>query len=305
MVRINAPAILLFILAAQLVHTQPAEKREFEVASFHSAGEADVRVPESVKQSREGGPGTSDPERMVFSRVPLDGIISYAFDLSTRQISAPDWTSTERYTIVAKIARGTDIAGSKEMLRNLLVERLGLAYHMQTRSLSGFEVRIAPGGPKLKRSESAGNDNAVRPVGISLTTNAEGFPILPPGDHSGEARSKGVFHLTFRDASLSELAERLGPRLGYDSKKIDLDAPGQFLYRTQPAPVVDKTGLEGRYDFTLVFPAGGIHAPSSVPDIMKRIQKALEAQLGLTLVTARVPESVLVIDRLQQVPTTD
>jgi uncharacterized protein (TIGR03435 family) len=38
---------------------------------------------------------------------------------------------------------------------------------------------------------------------------------------------------------------------------------------------------------------------------MKRIQKALEAQLGLTLVTARVPESVLVIDRLQQVPTTD
>jgi uncharacterized protein (TIGR03435 family) len=93
-----------------------------------------------------------------------------------------------------------------------------------------------------------------------------------------------------------------------------------------PMPIIDETGLSGKYDFTLLFdyqgraiaprattaapppaggggeiaPAGSTTESGSFPDILT----ALEQQLGLKLVRAKeVPLAVLVIDRVNMVPT--
>ncbi len=79
--------------------------------------------------------------------------------------------------------------------------------------------------------------------------------------------------------------------------------------------VADKTGLPGRYDFTLEFacgdcvvasprdgspiPANGAPAGSDGPTIFE----AVERQLGLKLVRSReIPLEVLVIDRADRLP---
>ena len=93
------------------------------------------------------------------------------------------------------------------------------------------------------------------------------------------------------------------------------------------SPVLDATGLEGRYDFTLSFsPAGmgqmagrggrgggeaGPLAPSLVPDPSAAtsdpngaitVFEAIEKQLGLKLETQKRPVPVLVIDHAERKP---
>jgi uncharacterized protein (TIGR03435 family) len=79
-------------------------------------------------------------------------------------------------------------------------------------------------------------------------------------------------------------------------------------------PVLDKTGLTGKYDFELEFtpnippgqllPPGGAPAPAdtaSEPGL--GIADALQKQLGLRLVANKAKLDVLVIDKAEKVPT--
>ena len=73
----------------------------------------------------------------------------------------------------------------------------------------------------------------------------------------------------------------------------------QFLLaRETGRPVVDKTGLTGRYDFTLEYTplAHAETDESGRPSIFA----ALEEQLGLKLVSAKLPVEVLVVDAIEQ-----
>ena len=78
----------------------------------------------------------------------------------------------------------------------------------------------------------------------------------------------------------------------------------QQLTRQASRPVLDKTGLTGRYDFTLEWTdverfgaadagaAGGSEGPS--------IFAALQEQLGLRLESQRGPVEVIVIERVER-----
>ena len=61
-------------------------------------------------------------------------------------------------------------------------------------------------------------------------------------------------------------------------------------------PVVDKTGLVGRYDFQL-----GWGDNPQTPD---KISQAILQQLGLKLVAQKVPVEVMIIDQVHM-PTPD
>jgi len=65
-------------------------------------------------------------------------------------------------------------------------------------------------------------------------------------------------------------------------------------------PVIDKTGLTGSYDIKLSYaPLNNPSADSTLPDIFTAIQD----QLGLKLVPAKVPVDYLIIDHIDRVPT--
>jgi uncharacterized protein (TIGR03435 family) len=99
--------------------------------------------------------------------------------------------------------------------------------------------------------------------------------------------------LVFRNCSMAELADRLGAR------PFSLDRL-----------VLDKTGLDGAFDFTLKFSdnagdlkhtlegmeqGGGDQGPSMFT--------ILEGQLGLAFKTQRAPVASLVIDHAEKIPT--
>jgi uncharacterized protein (TIGR03435 family) len=75
-----------------------------------------------------------------------------------------------------------------------------------------------------------------------------------------------------------------------------------FAFGEQPfldRPVVDQTGLAGRYDFTLRYTADESRAsddPNAPPDIFTAVQE----QLGLKLEPAKAQADVLVIDRVEK-----
>ena len=74
-------------------------------------------------------------------------------------------------------------------------------------------------------------------------------------------------------------------------------------------PVTDKTGLTGRFDFTLnwtpdetQFAGMGVRMPAPVdnPNAPPGLFTAIEEQLGLRLEAQKIPTAVLVIDHVER-----
>jgi uncharacterized protein (TIGR03435 family) len=85
-----------------------------------------------------------------------------------------------------------------------------------------------------------------------------------------------------------------------------------MLSREFRLPIVDKTGLTGKFDFTLEFapqPPGAVPAASvegvldTADDSGPNLTTAVQQQLGLKLNPRKVPLDVLIIDRADKTPT--
>ncbi|HEY6346597.1 MAG TPA: hypothetical protein VIY49_34330 [Bryobacteraceae bacterium] len=79
---------ILYLVAPHGARSQIAPKLEFEVASVRASApqSAGKFVPPNGDIS--GGPGTSDPTRWTFSRVPLSNILMTAFDVPANRLKA-------------------------------------------------------------------------------------------------------------------------------------------------------------------------------------------------------------------------
>ena len=66
-------------------------------------------------------------------------------------------------------------------------------------------------------------------------------------------------------------------------------------------PVVDHTGLQGRYDMTLRFPAG-YHPMPQAHGEMPSVMDLVEEQFGLTPELKKFPTEVVVVDSAEKIP---
>ena len=74
------------------------------------------------------------------------------------------------------------------------------------------------------------------------------------------------------------------------------------LTNSQGGPVVDQTGLSGRYDFT--FDMSKYVTPTSSPDEMRAgLSDCLREELGLKIEFRKLPLDVLVVDNAEKTPT--
>jgi uncharacterized protein (TIGR03435 family) len=255
----------------------------FDVVSVRRAG-----AQEDVSNSfMRGGPGTSDPERMTW-RAPLVRLLVVAYGLDFDQISGPGWLGSEYYDIVANVPRGATKEQVRLMWKNVLVERFQLKAHIVQRDFPVYELSIAKNGPKLRES-GAGTDK-----------QEPGFPVLKPGVKWGVlvVPPRNV-RQTFRDYSMAEFVQRLGWPLG------TLGGSGGLTI----GRVLDKTGLDGHYDFTLEFagawgPGGAFpkQLPDGETDTASILFDAVRQQLGLELKEKKAPLDVLVVDQIDKVP---
>jgi uncharacterized protein (TIGR03435 family) len=267
----------------------------FEVTSVKPAGHEDG--PSFAR----GGPGTGDPELITEDRASLLSLIHRAYNpaghdalhgLDWDQISGPAWLGSERYSVVAKVPPGTTKEQLRLMWQDLLAERFGLKLHFTTKDFTVYELSVARNGPKLRKADEGPE------------RQEPGFPVLAPGTRFGRSivPPRNVLY-TFRDYSMAEFIQLLAIPLSEESAQL---YAGAFTV----AKVIDKTGLDGQYDFTFEF-AGRMYAGGAFPpplpdgetDTAPTLLDALQQQLGLQLEKKKAKLDVLVVDHVDKVPT--
>jgi uncharacterized protein (TIGR03435 family) len=193
----------------------------------------------------------------------------------------PGWVSTDRYAIVATAPLHATKDQYREMMKALLAERFGLKVHFQDKELPVLEmVLIKPGtpGPKLIPHEKG------------PACDAKPTPEVYPGTcYSFSATPKGNGNALF------------------GSRGAPMELIGKFLGSTGGStgeigrPVVDRTGLTGRWDFTLevAMALGGNTASDAPPPEGPTLLEAMQEQLGIRLKAAKDIISVPVVDHIE------
>ena len=90
---------------------------------------------------------------------------------------------------------------------------------------------------------------------------------------------------------------------GTIAKSITMTEFADFLAGPVESPIVDKTGLTGKYDFTLDFTnyLPPLDRPTKIDDFLGVMQAALEGELGLKLEPLKKTEiEVMVIDHVEK-----
>ena len=242
-----------------------------------------------------GGPGTDEPGQITYTSATLQSVLLRAYDVQPYQLNGPDWLSSLRYDIVAKIPPGSTKEQLCKMLQNLLAERFHLALHHETKELAGYGLIVGRNGSKLKQTSEKDADAPPADLSSPPKTDPNGFPILErPGIVFMEAvRDKAVVTcLTAKAQPVSALAD--------------------MLSRAFRIPILDKTGLTGKFDFTMFYapqapgalpPPPTLDAPAVAADEgAPNLIDAVQLQLGLKLNAAKMPVDVLVIDRVDPAP---
>jgi uncharacterized protein (TIGR03435 family) len=251
----------------------------------------------------EGGPGSKTPTR-VGGHTTMGWMVMHAYDVNSRQVSGPSWMETEFFEIDATLAPGTTKEQEKVMWQNLLKERFHMEVHRETRELQVFALVTGKKGPKLKESdpaEEAADKEAVAAAAgrprPQMTMGPDGFPQIPadakmPGSYS-LALGSGEFlrvKMFCRHQTMAALADGLS---NYAGRLVE-----------------DQTGLKGKYDFTLAFEAdppqfagASTGTPSTPAERGAALTTAVQEQLGLKLEGKKSNIEMLVIDRLDKVPT--
>lgn len=209
---------------------------------------------------------------LFFAEVPSDGT-TLGFSTSGRTVGAPEWMSSEKYDIEARLEEADRAAwqnptAQKKMfptlLHALLEERCKLAVHRELRERPVYDLVIAKNGPKLSSAESTlPADILAKHPGVGVVPGSGGMFAV------GVGGSMALYGVSMRTLStvLSNRAGRL---------------------------VVDKTGLTGLYDIHLDAPEPHTDETGSY------IFTMLQEKFGLKLVSAKEQVETLVIDHIER-----
>lgn len=268
----------------------------FDVASIKANTSGDPR-PQGMR-TQPGG-------RFVATNILLKYVIATAFGMADpesmideRILGGPGWIGSTRVNIEARAASAFEPSpdgASPEllgMIRALLVDQLELTVHHETRELPFYElVRARSDGrlsPALRPSPNCDAVMAAVRAGSAVPPRQPGEPP-PCGAMAGPARIVAGGLPMDRFATLLAGA-------------IDDGGLGARL-------VVNKTGLDGRYAFTLTWTPERVPAdpPAGVAPIDPHgssLFTALQEQLGLKLQSVKGPVDVIVIDGIDR-PSSD
>jgi bla regulator protein blaR1 len=109
--------------------------------------------------------------------------------------------------------------------------------------------------------------------GLKISLSDPEHPLAMPPKYEGS--------MLKATGTMSEIADKITPLAG--------------------RPVLDKTGLQGRYAFMLIYSqlSAGAADSSSAPDFFTAVEK----QMGLTLEAKKEPIDILIVDHAERVPT--
>jgi uncharacterized protein (TIGR03435 family) len=222
--------------------------------------------------------------RIDFRAVALKALVGLAWNIQSDDPIAGlmDDAGAQRYSIVATAPAATqkaaggdgppmDIEALRVMMRAMLADRFHLAAHYEERRTDAYV--LTAGKPKLAQADPENRSGCTHSLGDT---------------GSGSARVS-TFSYICKSTTMAQLTKIL-----QTASMADL-----------PHPVINETGLDGAWDFTLTWtprvlaPAGASSDPiAGVP-----LEQALDKQLGLKLELEKRPSQVLVIDHIDSKPS--
>ncbi len=239
------------------------------MAAMACYAQAPVFEVASIKPNTTGSRMSveSSGDRFTAFNIGLGPLVLLAYDLNVRQISGLDHAFGYRYDSVAKAGRPVRSAELRQMLQSLLADRFKLHVHWETRKVPVYSLTVAKGGAKLGHSEQ-------QPEGDIP-------PVRTPDRAGGKETPSGV---TYAHESMADFAWALSRMAGVGDRQV-----------------VDNTGLDGQYDFTLTFDRNPVSSAGTDPMArMPDILSALKEQLGLKLEPGNAPIRFLVIDHVER-----
>ena len=268
-------AALLVFVSGPYLHAQTPIVEEpnytptltFDVATIRLAPPPDAHFHVSVSSP----PHSS---RFEATNLPMKALLQIAYGFDAPVVGAPDWVANTFYNIQARSDEDADARLAKltnnevrlekrNAIRVLLTERLGLKTHLETRNTSIYNLVVGNGGVKMQAVPTP-----------PPPANGEAPPAPPPADVQAHGSQHGL-EFVGSNASMRAIC-------GVLSSMVE-------------APVVDKTGLLGTYNYTLQI---GREWSAQDPESWPSIFTAVQEQLGLKL--EGVHESVpnLVVDHI-------
>ena len=231
---------------------------------------------------------------------PLANYIEFAYKITPNQeefllSELPKWVTTERFDIEARAGGNPTKDQMRLMMQALLADHFRLAAHYETRQVPVFVLVLdRPGelGPQLQKhpDESPCPATSVVPspapsaqpqfLDTRFPATCGGMLPMPP---SAPGRLRGGA----RNVTMELIASSMkGGGSGVDR------------------PVLDRTGLTGKFDFAIEFApqyGAGISPSSNFrPDpTAPTFVRALKEQLGLILESQIAPMNFLVIDYIE------
>jgi len=291
--QLKACAALLLIFMGhswgQEALQRDSPKLEFEAASIKPASD-------SGAISVIGGPGTGDPTSIVYNRVTLRILLMNAYSVKNFQITGPAFLDDLRFDIKVKVAEGVTKDETRLMLQNLLKDRYGLAMHWEQKEMPGHVLMIGKHGSTLRQSavpvRTLPDPHSAQPGEPKGASAANG-----PRPDLKITMTNGKVHLAVVGGTVGDICELLSNQFGH--------------------PVVDRSGLTGKYDFELDFspepmiPPPGVSqagisnrdAPTGVEDPAPSLMSAVQDQLGLRLEASKLTFDVVVVDHIERTAT--
>jgi uncharacterized protein (TIGR03435 family) len=280
----------------------PAPRPEFEVASVRPTEERCI----SARVNMDGS-------RFNIACASLEDLMEYAFRIPQGRVTGPNWLAYHggpKFDIAAKLPENALEGQVPEMLQTLLAQRFKLAYHRGSQEQAVDALVVAKGGLKVEPAPSdapAPDAEANAPPGA--TRNINGVPTrlttLPDGTRTQTNPRIGVF----RETTVPRASTR------WEISNATFQGLADLLADALNRPVVDMTGLKGRYQVVLNVSLAAIPAPSadvnaSPKDILTdflNVQRdnynsALQ-KVGLQLEMRKAPLETIVVDRVETTPT--
>jgi uncharacterized protein (TIGR03435 family) len=289
-------AVIGLMNAPSILAQSAAGKQKFEVASIR-------RCQESGESGGRGGAGTFSPGRFTLNCQTVAGLVQSAYVFfangQRRSVSSipplsggPAWVYSDRYTINAKAENGASPEMMRgPMLQGLLEDRFKLRMRRVTRQVPVYALTVVKNGvTKFQRVK----DGSCTPVDREKPS--------PPQLGQKPACGSGAFG-------------KKGPNLTMDMLATSFDQLAGALSSTLDRPVINRTGVNGLFNFHLEFEPdqatpgaipfdqlpfdanGG--PPLSIDPAGTSIFTAVK-ELGLRLQKAKGPRQFLVIDHAEK-----
>jgi uncharacterized protein (TIGR03435 family) len=239
----------------------------------------------------------SETAGLFHADFPLAVYIQFAYKLwltpdQTRAMldKLPGWASKDRFLVEARAEGHPTKDQFRLMMQSLLINRFGLKLHFEAREVPVLEMVLIKSGK----------------LGPNLKPHSEGPPCEAPG------REPKNFIGSAADAFPAMCAViAMRPLPNRNMQVGSRNNPMQFIASVIPTiadvgrPVVDGTGLTGRYDFTVEFSMEATRAQSSAAEPPVEIQgtpflQAASDQLGVKLVPGHAVLTVPVVDAVDK-----